>query len=409
MRIYSAVRHSSDSRFFYGSLWSGNFHPALRHLGHEVVQSPVDLLPASRFMGAHRKLSAEESEIRADITQQILDDLRSAHQAGPIDLFLSYFYNAHFDPAGFAEIRKMGIPSINFYCNSIYQFDLVADIAPRADFAWHAEKDAQSSYESVGATPIWVQMGADPEIYRPIPNITRKTDACFVGQRYADRDRWMAALIKAEIPVEIYGSGWSLPSSPEPVPPLQGSRADKATTVPDNATTSSYLALMAWHLQRHGLVGGLRRIWKQYEYRAETRRLFPLFEPYFKGRVPNGKISEVFSGHEVILNFSNVWADEQPGSKLIPHVRLRDFEAPMCRSCYLTGYTDEITEFYEVGSEIDTYASEEELVDKTRYYLKNPEAAERLREAGWRRASRDHTWTRRFEELFRKVGLRSRN
>lgn len=101
------------------------------------------------------------------------------------------------------------------------------------------------------------------------------------------------------------------------------------------------------------------------------------------------------AGHEVCLNFSNVWADGRPGSALIPHVRLRDFEAPMCRTCYLAGHTDEITESYEVGREIDTYASPEELADKAGYYLANPAAAEALREAGYHRARRDHTWVRR--------------
>jgi spore maturation protein CgeB len=77
----------------------------------------------------------------------------------------------------------------------------------------------------------------------------------------------------------------------------------------------------------------------------------------------------------------------------------------MSRTCYLTGHNEEITDFYDVGREIDTYRSPDELVDKTRFYLAHSEAAERLREAGYRRAIRDHTWGRRFEVLFRKIGL----
>jgi spore maturation protein CgeB len=114
----------------------------------------------------------------------------------------------------------------------------------------------------------------------------------------------------------------------------------------------------------------------------------------------------VFAGFEVVLNFSNVWADGRPGTALVPHVRLRDFEAPMCRVCYLTGYTEEIAEFYELGREIDTYKTPDELVDKCRFYLGNTAAAERLRDAGFLRARRDHTWGRRFEQLFAAIGLR---
>ena len=77
----------------------------------------------------------------------------------------------------------------------------------------------------------------------------------------------------------------------------------------------------------------------------------------------------------------------------------------MCRTCYLTGHNDEIAQFYDLGREVDTYCDKSELVDKVRFYLANPDAAERLREAGYRRAVRDHTWTQRFEELFSKIGL----
>jgi spore maturation protein CgeB len=84
---------------------------------------------------------------------------------------------------------------------------------------------------------------------------------------------------------------------------------------------------------------------------------------------------------------------------------MRDFEGPMCRTCYLTGHSEEINEFYAVGKEIDTYNSEEELVRKSQYYLTHPDAAEKLRAAGYRRAIADHTWQRRFTELFRKIGL----
>src|SRR5436190_16035519 len=133
-------------------------------------------------------------------------------------------------------------------------------------------------------------------------------------------------------------------------------------------------------------------------YRSETRKLSSMFASHAKGAIPFEKIAEIFAAHEVCLNFSNVWADGRPGSELIPHVRLRDFEAPMCRTCYLTGETDEIREFYDVGEEIDTYSTQAELIDKTKFYLGNLVVAEKLRERGYRRAVADHTWARRFCE-----------
>jgi spore maturation protein CgeB len=405
MRIFIAVRHSIDPGFHYGGLWSGNFYPALRQLGHEIVESQVDLCPASRFMNIATDFTPQELETRARITEQIVEEVRRAHEEKPLDFFLSYFYNAHFDAAGFDEIHRMNIPTVNFYCNSIYQFELVSEIAPRATFAWHAEKDARKLYKNVGANPVWVQMAADPEVYRPIPQSTVHKRACFVGQRYADRDRWMAALVKAQVPVDVFGPGWSANGVKRVADHSAQLGAYLNRKQPAPGTLASYMQAVRGNIRAQGLSGGLARTYQQFEYRRQTRKLSPLFHPIAKGAIPFQKIGEVFSSYEVILNFSNVWADGRPCSRLIPHVRLRDFEAPMSRTCYLTGYTDEITEFYELKKEIDTYASTEELVDKTKFYLSHPAQAERLREAGYRRALRDHTWQRRFEQLFSEIGL----
>src|SRR6266567_3673049 len=171
MRIFIAVRHSADPNFYYGGLWSGNFYPALRQLGHEVVESQVDLFPGSRFMDVTTKLTLEQTEVRARITQRLINEITQAHKEKPVDLFLSYFYNSHFDPSGFDQIKQLGIPTVNFYCNSIYQFSLVSEIASKVDFSWHAERDARSLYLKVKANPVWVQMGADPNVYHPTPEV----------------------------------------------------------------------------------------------------------------------------------------------------------------------------------------------------------------------------------------------
>ncbi len=400
MRIFCAVRHASDPRQFYGSLWSGNFYPALRQLGHEVVESQTDLAPASAFMAQEGRFDADQLAIRGRITTAILDEVKSAHARQPIDLFLSYFYNSHFDPSAFEEIHRLGIPTVNFYCNSIYQFELVEQIAPKVHYAWYAEKHAKARYEAAGANGVWVQMGADPDVYKPIDGVVRQSKATFVGMLYADRADWAAALVSANVPLELYGPNWG-----EAVPQAANSNGNLAPLAA--GLWRSRLRLAQRNLARNGPLGGVTRTFKQWQFRRHTRQLLPMFKPIAKGAIPFTRICEVFSSYQVILNFSNVWADGWPGSELIPHVRLRDFEAPMCRTCFLTGHTDEIAEFYEIGREIDTYRSPQELVDKTRFYLSNPESAQKLRQAGYERATRDHTWVRRFQQLFREIGMQS--
>ena len=405
MRIFCAVRHSTDPRRYYGGLWSANFYPALRELGHEVIESQTDLLPVSRFMHIGGNFTPGENEVRARITQAILDEVRNENTRGGVDLVLSYFYNAQFDSSGFDELRSMGIPSINFFCNSIYQFELVSEVASKADFSWHAERDAKGYYQAVGANPVWVQMAADPNVYRPVEGLRHEPIAVFVGQRYADRDRLAAAMLQAKIPMALYGPGWKQEAGSRVTEESANDRGNLGRLARTPGSMGAYFDVVRQNWADAGPVSGTVKMLRQQQYRRESRRLTPLFSAAAKGAVPFEDQRRIFSSAELVLNFSNVWSDGRPGSALIPHVRLRDFEAPMCRSCYLTGDTDEIHEFYEVGKEIDTYRSSEELIEKSRFYLSNPRAAENLREAGYQRARAHHTWSDRFKELFKKVGL----
>ncbi|NQU95340.1 MAG: glycosyltransferase family 1 protein [Candidatus Omnitrophica bacterium] len=404
MRIFTAIRHSIDPKLYYGSLWSANFCPALRELGHEVIEAQVDLLPASRFMDIPGNFTRQEEEIRTRITEQIISEVRNEHKKSPINIFLCYFYNAHFDSAGFREIHKLGIPTVNFYCNSLYQFELVTAIAKEVNFSWHTEKNATESYLRIGANPVWVQMAADQKLCHPVPDDKRQPKACFMGQRYADRDRWLAKLITANIPLEIYGTNWGLQNSggnEEMLPPSESFYLGRRQPKP--GTLGAYLNAVLTNIEKQGIPRGIQRSARQLRYRDESRKLDTLLLPAIRGFAKD--ISHTFAGYDVILNLSNVWSDGRPGSRLIPHVRLRDFEAPMCRTCYLTGHTDEIEEFYEIGKEIDTYRTPEELIDKAKFYLAHPGEAERLREAGCRRAVKDHTWKERFKTLFKKIGI----
>lgn len=406
MRIFTAVRHSIDPKFYYGGLWSGNFYPALRQLGHEIVESQTDLLPASHFMYVAQEFTPQESAARSAITEKILDEVRRAHRERPLDLFLSYFYNSHFAAEGFDEIHRLGIPTVNFYCNSIHQFNLVAEIAASVNLSWHTEREARSSYLKAGARPVWVQMGADPDVYRPLAHVSRQAKACFVGQRYADRDRHLAALINAGVPLDIYGSGWAANDSgngqKESASEIESEYLGRKLKKPGGLRSYAYTTLQ--NFGRHGVFDGTLRTLNQVRNRAERRAIDPVLATCARGVA--GDLSETFARYEVVLNFSNVWADSRPGSQLIPHVRLRDFEAPMSRACYLTGYSEEILEFYEPGTEIDVYRNADELIEKTKYYLAHPTQAESLRAAGYERARRDHTWQRRFEQLFRAIGLK---
>jgi len=84
---------------------------------------------------------------------------------------------------------------------------------------------------------------------------------------------------------------------------------------------------------------------------------------------------------------------------------LRDFEVPMSGGFYLVEYMEELEDFFDIGKEIVCYSGPEELAAKIDYYLQNEDEREAIALAGLQRCRRDHTWKRRFENVFREVGL----
>jgi len=383
-----------------------NFYPALRELGHELIESEVDLLPTSRFMGATDGFTNEELEVRARTTEQILAEIRAAHERAGVDLFLSYFITrisiprASTNSGGLACRRSTFIATASI--NSRRSRRLRRKRTSRARGARRAVVVSRR-----GRQTIWTN-GRRSKVYHPVPEMTRGRAACFAGSVTSDRDDgWLP---------------WCAPARPSYIWSSWGSASDQAGPAasavvqpniylgraqPSPGSRASYVAAFRETLQRDGLFCGLVRVGRQLHYRSKTLELAPLFASHAKGAVPFQKIASIFSSYELCLNFSNVWGDGRPASPLIPHVRLRDFEAPMCRTCYLTGHTDEIMVFYEVGKEIDTYRTETELVDKGALYLSHPDAAEKLRRGRLPPRIADHTWKRRFEELFREARLES--
>ena len=50
-----------------------------------------------------------------------------------------------------------------------------------------------------------------------------------------------------------------------------------------------------------------------------------------------------------------------PLNKPDTYSRLRDLEAPMLGACYLTEWTEGLDDLYELGTEIETYKTAEEM------------------------------------------------
>lgn len=86
-------------------------------------------------------------------------------------------------------------------------------------------------------------------------------------------------------------------------------------------------------------------------------------------------------------------------------IKGRNFEVPACGGFLLTGHAENLGEYYEIGKEIVTFDTTQDMIDKIRYYLAHDKEREDIARAGYERTMRDHTYFTRFDHIFTKIGL----
>jgi spore maturation protein CgeB len=379
-----------------------NLRRSLEDMGHELVRFGFPGWPDEA--DAHWRVSGKPR------TNEAL--LRTFRAAGPVDLFFGYFYSSVVYPETIDLIRQSGVPTVNFSCNNVHQFELVRDIAAHFDLCIVPEQAAQPDFVAVGARPVRIQLAANPRVYRPYPE-PRMYDVTFVGQRYADRADFVQHLHANGLAVRAWGAGW------QPHKRLDVAHAKAALALVEDERFDGVGRVVR---QRFG---GLRRSLNQRIVRGPHPGRPMREQNDDAGSATNGyrevavdldtsafggprllqtDLIKMFSQSHLSLGFATA-GESHLAQKRLTHLRLREFEAPMSGALYLTEEEPELAEYFEPGTEVLTYAGRDELLDKARYYLAHAEQAEQIRRAGLRRARQEHTWQHRFADLFAALGL----
>ncbi len=380
MRIFFAVPRSA---------WVDlNLRRSLEDMGHELVRFDFPGWPDEADLAWQRSGKPATN-------QRLLERFRAAVRQGPpVDLLFGYFYNSVVYPETIDLIGQSGVPTVNFSCNNVHQFDLVRDIAPHFDLCMVPERSALANFQAVGARPVRIQLAANPRVYRPLPE-PRMYDVTFVGQRYADRAYFLGHLYGHGVKVRAWGAGW---------------QAHKRVDV---AHARAMLALIedegydgVRRLVRHALARGARPSPLQSKL-GDAAKVKVDTSGFGGPRLLMGDLIKMFSRSRLSLGFATA-GQSHLADRRLTHLRLREFEAPMSGALYLTEDQPELAEYFEPGTEVLTYTNQEDLLDKARYYLVHQELSERIRHAGLQRARRDHTWQHRFRDLFAGLGLHQR-
>ena len=100
-----------------------------------------------------------------------------------------------------------------------------------------------------------------------------------------------------------------------------------------------------------------------------------------------------------VLQQSKIAFNSHANSSPTHASNLRLFEATGSGACVLTDWKDNLNELFEPDSEVATYRSAEEAVNKVGYLMRHENERKTIAEQGQRRTLRDHTLDVRAEEL----------
>jgi hypothetical protein len=372
--------------------WRENFKTSLEAMGHTVFEPEgLDLLEPLFHVNDRKWIERQ----RAVTSQELRSQVKAVHDEQGVDLFLSYFWSVHVHGDAIREIERFGIPTVNYFCDNLREFERVSEIINSFTLNWVPEKKACELYESRKAPHIYLPMSADPRFYQP-HHADELPQLSFVGSADYMRRQLLASVFDSGLPLRIYGRQWITGADEF----LEG---EARVAAPDALTRISISSRQHWQrLRLHGLAA---------EWRHLSSRNPPTFKHLEKistSSISHQEMVNLTSNSAVVLGINRCPHPGYPKNSPLVYSRLRDVEAPMMGACYLTEYCDDVAELYDIGREVAVYRTPEELISEATRLLEDKDARKSLRELGHKAAVSRHTWAHRFERLFAALGLREK-
>ncbi len=264
---------------------------------------------------------------------------------------------------------------------------------------------------------FYLPLGADYARLDPLlENISKKdrekyaADVSFIGSLYTEKcpynhlkeESWLKGFLDGvvEAQLKVYGYNFLeecitdevLQQFKEKVPfyqfPEKAEHNDRA------AMAHLYLGNKVTEQERLRL---LKRVSEEFSLDLYTASDFsPLPKANYRGLArTTTEMPKIFRLSKINLNFTS-----KPIRTGIP---LRLWDILGAGGFALTNYQSEIPEYFEVGKDLDTFASEEELVEKIRYYLGHEEERAKIARSGYQKAKENYSLELRVGQILQTV------
>lgn len=113
-----------------------------------------------------------------------------------------------------------------------------------------------------------------------------------------------------------------------------------------------------------------------------------------RGRIDHHKAPDIFNRSKIILGIGTVAYTED-----IFTIKLRDFDAVMAGSLYITHRNPDLEKIFIEGEEIEFYKEIDELYQKLKKLLQNPQKIAKIGKQARQKAIQNYTWDIKFKHL----------
>jgi spore maturation protein CgeB len=333
-----------DEQFGSHSYEYNNLYLSLK----EIPNAKVKLFPFEKALEVGREKMNEE--------------LLAAVLRERPDLVFVVPYTDEIDKKTIGKIRDI-TKVVAWFSDDHWRFDNYSrHYAPYFSWVITTYSRAVERYKKLGVSNVILsQWAVNKELYKPTEELGKGPDVSFVGTWSRPRENLISAIRAQGIEVEAYGDGWpnGRVSTEKMLQTFSESRINLALNSPPGFFNANSLG------------------------RLFGRRSFNRIVPDF----------------HIVRNFRS-WL-----KRGIAQIKGRHFEIPACGGFLITAPADNLGKYYDIGREIVTYDSVSGLVEKIKYYLNHEEERQLIAEAGYRRTIKDHTYEKRFNEIFKTMGL----
>ena len=332
------------------------------------------------------------SYLQFENPNQANEELVKCARSGKWDLFMTAHGSNLLYLETIKQISSLGVPSLLICFDNLHAPFMHKAIAPYFDLVWLTSYETKPMFEKWGCKCIFLPYAANPYTYFPV--YKEEIPAVgFIGTPYGSRVEKINDLVDAGINCTIYSGQVNTAGT-------IGKRKKKFSDYCSILHTD--FDLMRFPIGRKVLAA------KYYKKFFVKNSMLSIESPYLEIRpsVSFEKMNELYANFSLSLGITELW-DTYVLPKPVYKLHLRTFEIPMCGGLQFTAYVDELASYFEADKEIVFYSSKEEYIDKAKFYLRedNSTLRRKMKEAARKRAESKHTWTKRFEKVFKGLHI----